>query len=76
MLLTALQMLKITKKKDLSKEDLNKSLADVCPMGVQQRSDADFIDEPVRYEKIYVQKLSLIPIQQFTGLHSLRKMHH
>jgi len=43
--LSKFKYLRIYKNPKLAKEDLNKLLSDVCPMGVQQQSDdVDFID--------------------------------
>jgi len=45
--LSKYKILRIYRASKLMKEDLNKILADICPMGVQQQSEeSDFIDHP------------------------------
>lgn len=45
--LSKYKYLRINKHSKLTKEELNKTLADICPMGVQiQNEESDFIDHP------------------------------
>jgi len=44
--LSKYKMLRIHRSSKQTKEELNKILADVCPMGVQVTNEADFIDHP------------------------------
>jgi len=44
--LSKYKALRIYRSTKLAKDDLNRILADVCPMGVQAQSDEDFIDHP------------------------------